>query len=139
MHTKSEKISKLLFCRFLLIRMERNDHITPILVYCSVKCLFCFKLIILKVQEVSQLNNKKYKYREEVSVIYGHIDPYCTCTWTIVVNSFSSIAFRLTRLAYSIPMPRRPSSNGQVVSYKTFEHCERTYNDDDGRRSIGIL
>ena len=24
MHTKSEKISKILFCRFLLVRMERN-------------------------------------------------------------------------------------------------------------------
>ena len=22
---------------------------------------------------------------------------------------------------------------------ETFEHCERTYNDEDGRRSIGIL
>ena len=43
-NTKSEKISKILFCRFLLIRMERNAHITSILVYCSVKCLFCFKL-----------------------------------------------------------------------------------------------
>ena len=28
MNTKSEKISKKLFCRFLLIRMERNAHIT---------------------------------------------------------------------------------------------------------------
>ena len=53
-HTKSEKISKILFCRFLLIRMERNVHTTSIPVYCSVKCLFCFKLVILKVQEVPQ-------------------------------------------------------------------------------------
>ena len=52
MHTKSEKISKKLFCRFSLIRMERNAHITSILVYGSAKCLFCFKLVILKVQEV---------------------------------------------------------------------------------------
>ena len=45
MHTKSEKkkIKKKLFCRFLLIRMKRNAHITSILVYCSVKYLFCFK------------------------------------------------------------------------------------------------
>ena len=54
MHTKSEKISKILFCRFLLIRMERNAHNTSIPVYSSVKCLFCFKLVILKVQEVPQ-------------------------------------------------------------------------------------
>ena len=54
MHTKSEKISKNLFCRFVLIRMERNAHVTSNLVYCSVKCLFCFKLVILKVQEVPQ-------------------------------------------------------------------------------------
>ena len=54
MHTKSEKISNILFCRFLLIRMEKNAHITSILVYCSLKCLFCFKLVILKVQEVPQ-------------------------------------------------------------------------------------
>ena len=55
MHTKSEKkISKKSFCRFLLIRMEINAHITSNLVYCSVKCLFCFKLVILKVQEVQQ-------------------------------------------------------------------------------------
>ena len=49
-----KKISKNLFCRFLLIKMGRNAHITSILVYCSVKCLFCFKLVILKVQEVPQ-------------------------------------------------------------------------------------
>ena len=54
MHTKSEKIYKKICCRFLLIRMERNAHITSILVFCSVKCLFCFKLVILKVQEVPQ-------------------------------------------------------------------------------------
>ena len=56
MHTKSEKISKFLFCRFLLIRMERNAHNTSIPVYSrlSVNCLFCFKLVILKVQEVPQ-------------------------------------------------------------------------------------
>ena len=54
MHTKSEKISKNLFCRFLLIRIKKNAHITSILVYYSVKCLFCFKLVILKVQEVPQ-------------------------------------------------------------------------------------
>ena len=46
MHTKSEKIPKKIFCRFLLIRMERNACITSNLVYCSVKCLFCFKLVI---------------------------------------------------------------------------------------------
>ena len=54
MHTKSEKNIKKIFCRFLLIRMERNAHITSNLVYCSVKCLFCFKLVILNVQEVPQ-------------------------------------------------------------------------------------
>ena len=54
MHTKSEKISKKIFCRFSLIRMERNARITSNLVYCSVKCLFCFKLVILNVQEVPQ-------------------------------------------------------------------------------------
>ena len=54
MHTKSEKNIKNLFCHFLLIRMERNAHITSILVYFSVKCLFCFKIVILKVQEVPQ-------------------------------------------------------------------------------------
>ena len=54
MHTKSEKISNILFCCFLLIRMERNAHKTSIPVYCSVKCLFCFNLVILKVQEVPQ-------------------------------------------------------------------------------------
>ena len=42
-HTKSEKISKQLFCHFLLIRMERNAHISTNLVYCSVKCLLCLK------------------------------------------------------------------------------------------------
>ena len=52
-HIKSEKYQKI-FCRFLLIRMERNAHITSNLVYCSVKCLFCFKLVILNVQEVPQ-------------------------------------------------------------------------------------
>ena len=51
MHTKSEKILKKIFCRFLLIRMERNAHITSNLVYCSVKCLFYFKLVILNVQQ----------------------------------------------------------------------------------------
>ena len=54
MHTKPEKISKILFCRFLLIRIERNAHITSNLVYCSVKCFFCFKLVIFNVQEVPQ-------------------------------------------------------------------------------------
>ena len=54
MHTKSEKNIKKIFCRFLLIRMERNANITSNLVYCSVKCVFCFKLVILKVQEVPQ-------------------------------------------------------------------------------------
>ena len=54
MHTKSEEYQKKLICRFLLIRMERNTHNTSILVYCSAKCLFCFKIVILKVQEVSQ-------------------------------------------------------------------------------------
>ena len=44
MHTKSgKKNKKNLFCRFLLIRMKKHAHITSILVYCSVKCLFCFK------------------------------------------------------------------------------------------------
>ena len=46
MHTKSEKISKTLFCHFFLIRMERNAPITSNLAYCSVKCLFNFKLVI---------------------------------------------------------------------------------------------
>ena len=54
MHTKSEKNIQKKNCRLLLIRMERNTHITSIQVYCSVKCLFCFKLVILKVQEVPQ-------------------------------------------------------------------------------------
>ena len=54
MHTKSEKNIKKLFCLFLLIRMERNAHISSDLVYCSVRCLFCFKLVILNVQEVPQ-------------------------------------------------------------------------------------
>ena len=49
-----KKYQNKIFCRFLLIRMERNAHITSILVYCSVKCLFCFKLVIWKVQEVPQ-------------------------------------------------------------------------------------
>ena len=52
-HTKPEKVSKNIMS-FLLMRMERSAHITSILVYCSVKCLFCFKLVILKVQEVPQ-------------------------------------------------------------------------------------
>ena len=44
MHTKSEKkYQKNYFVVFLLIRMERHAQITSILVYCSVKCLFCFK------------------------------------------------------------------------------------------------
>ena len=38
-----KKYPKKIFCRFLLIRVERNAHITSNLVYCSVKCLFCFK------------------------------------------------------------------------------------------------
>ena len=38
-----KKISKQLFCHFLLIRMERNAHISSNLVYCSVKCLLCLK------------------------------------------------------------------------------------------------
>ena len=42
MHTKSEKNQKYYFV-VLLIRMERNAHMTSNLVYCSVKCLFCFK------------------------------------------------------------------------------------------------
>ena len=54
MHIKSEKISKKIFRRFLLIRMEGNAQITSNLVYFSVKCLFCLKLVILKVQEVPQ-------------------------------------------------------------------------------------
>ena len=54
MHTKPDKIYINYFVVFLLIRMERNVHITSILVYCSVRCLFCFKLVILKVQEVPQ-------------------------------------------------------------------------------------
>ena len=53
-----KKYQKNIYCRFLFIRMERYAHITSILVYCSVKCLFCFKLVILKVQEVPQLNCK---------------------------------------------------------------------------------
>ena len=47
MHTKSEKISKKNILSFLLIRMERNAHVTSNLVYCNVKCLFCFKLIVI--------------------------------------------------------------------------------------------
>ena len=43
MHTKSEKNIKNFILSFLLIRMERNAHNTSIPVYCSVKCLFCFK------------------------------------------------------------------------------------------------
>ena len=54
MHTKSEKIYEKNSCVFLLIRMERNAHITSNIVHCSVKCLFCFKLVILNVQEVPQ-------------------------------------------------------------------------------------
>ena len=54
MNAKFENISKILFCRFLFIRMKRNAHITSILVYCSVKSLFCFKLDILNVHEVQQ-------------------------------------------------------------------------------------
>ena len=46
MHTKSEKNIKNIILSFLLIRMERNARITSNLVYCSVKCLFCFKLVI---------------------------------------------------------------------------------------------
>ena len=49
-----EKISKFLFCCILLIWMERNAHITSNLAYCSVKCLSCFKLVILNVQEMPQ-------------------------------------------------------------------------------------
>ena len=44
MHTKSEKNINKLFCRFLLIRMERNAHITSNLVYCSVRCVFLFQI-----------------------------------------------------------------------------------------------
>ena len=44
MHKKSEKISKKLFCLFLLIRMERNAHITVNRVYCSVKMLVLFQI-----------------------------------------------------------------------------------------------
>ena len=47
-----QNLKKKYFVVFLLIRMVRNVHITSILVYCSVQCLFCFKLVILKVQEV---------------------------------------------------------------------------------------
>ena len=32
----------------------KNAHLTSNLVYCSVKCLFCFTLNILNVQEVPQ-------------------------------------------------------------------------------------
>ena len=39
---------------FLLIKMEWNPYITSILVYCCVQCLFCFKLVARKVQEVPQ-------------------------------------------------------------------------------------
>ena len=38
----------------LLIMMERNAHNISNLVYCSVKCLFCFKLVVWKLQEVPQ-------------------------------------------------------------------------------------
>ena len=43
-NTKSEKNIKKIFCCLLLIRMERNAHNTSIQVYCSAKCLICFKL-----------------------------------------------------------------------------------------------
>ena len=49
-----KKYQKKYFVGFLLIRMERNALITSNQVYCSVKCLFCFKIVILKVQEVPQ-------------------------------------------------------------------------------------
>ena len=55
MHTKSEKkYQQFYFVVFLLIKMEINAHITSILVFCSVQCLFCFKLVIWKVQEVKK-------------------------------------------------------------------------------------
>ena len=38
----------------LLIMMERNAHNISNLVYCSVKYLFCFKLVVWKLQEVPQ-------------------------------------------------------------------------------------
>ena len=52
MHTKTEKKNnnKCILSFFI----ERNTHITSILVYCSVQCLFCFRLVIWKVQEVPQ-------------------------------------------------------------------------------------
>ena len=49
-----KKYQKIYFVVFFLIRMERNAHITSNLMYCSVKRLFCFKLVILNVQEVPQ-------------------------------------------------------------------------------------
>ena len=49
-----QNLKKKIFCRFSLIRMEKNAHLTSNLVYCSVKCLYCFTLNILNVQEVPQ-------------------------------------------------------------------------------------
>ena len=40
MHTKYEKNIKTLFCHFLSIKMETNDYITLILVYCTMLVLF---------------------------------------------------------------------------------------------------
>ena len=53
MHPKCEKIIITLWWHFSLIKMEKNAYITQILVYYSVKRLFC-------------LNS-----RDTVSVIYG--------------------------------------------------------------------
>ena len=54
MHTKSEKNIKKFILAFFINQVGKNTHISSILVYCSLKCLFCFKLVILKVQEVPQ-------------------------------------------------------------------------------------
>ena len=51
MHRRFEKNIKTCF---LLIKMERNAYITSALVYCTVQCVFCFKLVVWKVQEMPQ-------------------------------------------------------------------------------------
>ena len=43
MHTKSEKNIKNFILAFFINQDGKNTRITSILVYCSLKCLFCFK------------------------------------------------------------------------------------------------
>ena len=54
MHTKSEKNIKNFILSFFINQDGKKCTHYFILVYCSVECLFCFKLVILKVQEVPQ-------------------------------------------------------------------------------------